>query len=241
MPDIDTGVHFIDYYTNGSWGFVRGGAGTIVQMGGGIASTVADPLSIPEGMYEQLQESHAFASTHSESTGGYLIQFGLDATEIYGLADGWEGKDIDGNPLTQEEREEGWAKGTIGVLGVVGAAGGTALGLRNCLIRAPGSSVPKGYTRVYRAVSEEEYRDILSTGVLRQGPNSLEGKWFADSLEGANAHGRSLFPNGRFRLIEVDVPDNAPSLFKSPNLDGLGPARYLHIDDLLPVRPRPLE
>jgi hypothetical protein len=107
--------------------------------------------------------------------------------------------------------------------------------------------VPDGYTRVYRAVSEAEYQDILKTGQLRQGPNSLEGKWFADSLEGAKAHATGngktppLFPDGKYRLIEVDVPNNAPSLSTRPNLDGHGPARYLHNDDLPPLKPRPLE
>ncbi len=101
--------------------------------------------------------------------------------------------------------------------------------------------VPQGYSRVYRAVSETEYQDILSTRQLRSGPNSLEGKWFADSIERARAHGKALYPDGMYHLIEADVPDNAPSLFRQPNLDGRGPARYLHLDDLRDVVPQPLE
>jgi len=89
-------------------------------------------------------------------------------------------------------------------------------------------------------VSEAEYQNILQSGQFRQGPNSLEGKWFADTLEGALAHGMKLFPGEKFHLIEADVSDNAPSLFKQPNLDGLGLARYLHQDDLEAVIPRPL-
>jgi hypothetical protein len=100
--------------------------------------------------------------------------------------------------------------------------------------------IPQGHSRVYRAVSEAEYQDILQTGRLRQGPNSLEGKWFADSVEGAGLHGDALQGPGKYRIIEVDVPDNAPSLFRQPNLDGRGPARYLHLDDLNDVTPRPL-
>lgn len=90
-------------------------------------------------------------------------------------------------------------------------------------------------------MSEAEYQDILRTGRLRQGPNSTEGKWFADSLDGAKAHGEGLFRDGEFRLIEADVPDDAPSLFRLPNLDGHGPARFLDMDDLDDVEPRPLE
>jgi len=98
----------------------------------------------------------------------------------------------------------------------------------------------QGCTRVYRAVSEAEYQQILRTGRFEVGPNSMEGKWFADSLDGAAAHGRALEGSGSFRLIEADVPNNAPSLFQQPNLDGRGPARYLHIDDLQGVTPRPI-
>jgi hypothetical protein len=84
-----------------------------------------------------------------------------------------------------------------------------------------------GFTRAFRAVGEEEYEDILATGEFRPGPNSLEGKWFADSLEGAKAHGNVLYPDGNFRLVEADLPNDARSLFRLPNLDGKGPARYL--------------
>jgi hypothetical protein len=94
-------------------------------------------------------------------------------------------------------------------------------------------------SRGYRAVSEAEYQDILKTGQFRQGPNSLEGKWFSDSLDGARLHGEALEGAGKYRLIEADVPNNAPSLFRQPNLDGRGPSRYFHLDDLQGVVPRP--
>jgi hypothetical protein len=103
------------------------------------------------------------------------------------------------------------------------------------------SSVPTGHTRVYRAVSEAEYQDILASSQFRAAPNSLEGKWFADSAECAKAHGEALFPGSSYRLIQADVPDDVPSLFRHENLDGLGPARFLHIDDLKGVVPRPLD
>ncbi len=101
--------------------------------------------------------------------------------------------------------------------------------------------VPPGHTRVYRAVSAAELADIVETGKMRQGPNSMEGKWFADSPEGAEAHGVALSGGDPYCLIEADVPDAAPSLYKVENLDGRGPARYLDIDDLKDVVPRALE
>jgi hypothetical protein len=123
------------------------------------------------------------------------------------------------------------AKGADDVVEAVGGRG----------VRPTGTPVPQQHTRVFRAVGEDEYQDIVSTGRLREGPNSLEGKWFADSLDGAIAHGRALFPDGRFRLVEVDVPNDAPSLFRQPNLDGRGPARFVQNDDLPALTPRPLE
>ena len=98
-----------------------------------------------------------------------------------------------------------------------------------------------GYTRAYRAVSLQEYADILITGKFRVGPSSMEGKWFADTLEGALGHGQALYPGGDFKLIEADLPDDAPSLFKEPNIDGKGPGRYLAIEDLGNVVPRAVE
>jgi hypothetical protein len=108
-------------------------------------------------------------------------------------------------------------------------------------VRQTDTPIPEGHTRVFRAVSEDEYQDIISHRQFREGPNSLEGKWFADSLDGAIDHGFALFPNGRFRLIEVDIPNDTPSLFRQPNLDGRGPARFVHNDDLPALSPRPLE
>lgn len=99
--------------------------------------------------------------------------------------------------------------------------------------------IPPHHTRVYRVMCEDEYRELFETGEFREGSNSLEGKWFADSLDGALEHARVLYPDGDYRVVEVDVSDFAPSLFKHANLDGHGPARYLHVDDLLGVTPRP--
>ncbi len=131
-------------------------------------------------------------------------------------------------------------------LAVVGAAlpiiSGRVLtiGNKRCIPRdAPKRiPVPEGHTRVYRAVSEAEYQDILKTGQLRQGPNSMMGKWFADTPEGVRLHGDALEGAGKYRIIEVDIPDNLPSLHFDPNLDLRGPARYLDAEDLINLKPR---
>lgn len=107
-------------------------------------------------------------------------------------------------------------------------------------LRVPASiPVPAGHTRVYRAVSEAEFQDILQVGHFRKGSNSFEfGKWFADSPEGAKLHGDALMGVGKYRIIEADVPSNAPSLYQPDNMDGRGPARYLSLEDLINVFPR---
>jgi hypothetical protein len=66
-----------------------------------------------------------------------------------------------------------------------------------------------------------------------------KGKWFADSYENALLHGDALEGVGKYRILQADLPNSAPSLFKMSNLDGRGPARYLHLDDLVDVTPRP--
>ena len=45
----------------------------------------------------------------------------------------------------------------------------------------------------------------------------------------------------RGKGVEVDVPDDTPSLFRQPNLDGRGPNRFVQNDDLPALTPRPLE
>lgn len=106
---------------------------------------------------------------------------------------------------------------------------------------SPREEVQRGYTRCYRAVGKAEFEDIMHTGQLRPGINTLEGKWFADTLDGARLHGETLYPGEDFYLIEVDVPDDAPSLSRRDNLDGFGPARFLHSDDLHGLKPRVVE
>jgi RHS repeat-associated protein len=112
-------------------------------------------------------------------------------------------------------------------------------------VQAPkaGLPVPNGFRRVYRAVSEAEYQDALQSGQFKPGPpNSYQsGRWFADTLESAQAQGNKLYPDGKFRLLEADIPGNAPSMYQHPNMDQLGPATYLDFEDLNGVVPRPVQ
>ena len=122
----------------------------------------------------------------------------------------------------------------------VGSPAVRALGARKASgLGAAESAVSPGFTRSYRAVSPAEFDDIMKTGRFNVGPNSVEGKYFADTLEGVVKHGDTLQGAGKYRIVEADLPNNAPSLYTWPNLDGYGPARYIHVDDLNGVTPRP--
>ena len=84
---------------------------------------------------------------------------------------------------------------------------------------------------LYRCMSEAELQDVLSTGVFRAVPGSLEGKWLATSIIDAAAWG------GRFtqasgvphdRIVEADLPDGAASrAYFVRRLDGIGPAYFV--------------
>jgi hypothetical protein len=89
--------------------------------------------------------------------------------------------------------------------------------------------------RLYRVVSWEEVVDIRQCGTLRQGPNSLEGKWFAERFSHAEAWGRSLYPAGTtgLHVIDVDVADDiANRWFRWDMLDTIGPGRYAEAGEL---------
>jgi hypothetical protein len=65
-------------------------------------------------------------------------------------------------------------------------------------------------------VNHAEFDDIVATGRFNQGPNSLEGKWFADHYDDVIRHGDGLEGPGNYRIVEADLPDNAPSLYVCP-------------------------
>lgn len=60
--------------------------------------------------------------------------------------------------------------------------------------------------KLYRAVSDAEFRDLNHTGKFREISSSLEGKWFAENVEDAMQWGNVLEGMGNYRIIEVDIP-----------------------------------
>ena len=46
---------------------------------------------------------------------------------------------------------------------------------------------------LFRAVSVAEYQSIMRLGAFSSSDNSLEGKWFAESLSAAQAWGQAFY------------------------------------------------
>ena len=82
-------------------------------------------------------------------------------------------------------------------------------------------------------MSPQELSDIFSCGGFRPIPSSLQGKWFAEAATHASAWGVKLYQHhgGPFHIVQLDIPqDVADLLFRLPNLDQIGPARYAEGD-----------
>jgi hypothetical protein len=87
--------------------------------------------------------------------------------------------------------------------------------------------------RLYRAVCWAEFEDIQLRRVFRPVASSMEGKWFAEKLEDAREWGQRFYqPNELpFSIVYVDIPDQlAEQMFRTANLDGIGPARWADLD-----------
>jgi hypothetical protein len=85
----------------------------------------------------------------------------------------------------------------------------------------------------YRCVGVNEFQDIISTRTFRISSNSLEGKFFADTLEAARAWGNVLNPSAKFHIIKVELDERVSEILEVfPNLDGIGTAYYVSNDML---------
>lgn len=90
--------------------------------------------------------------------------------------------------------------------------------------------------KLYRAISDAEFQDLIDIGGFRPTPGSLEGKWFALYPEDAKQLGNILHGVGNYRIIEVEVPKEiGDQFFKIERLDKIGPATFAEIDQLRAV------
>ena len=93
-------------------------------------------------------------------------------------------------------------------------------------------------TRLYRAVSLDEFNDIRHRRRFRTIPGMMEGKWFADNDEVAKLHADALYPDGDGFIVAGDIESkHLTRLFRARNLDGFGPATYLEQGDLDLIAP----
>ena len=106
----------------------------------------------------------------------------------------------------------GWYVGA----GVLGAAIGAGIGMV-VSYSATGSitsSTGQVFTSLfkssslYRSVGPDELADLKTTGKFRQGPNSMEGKFFANSKKGAMKWGKSF---NQPSYVKIRIPKNSLS------------------------------
>jgi hypothetical protein len=92
-----------------------------------------------------------------------------------------------------------------------------------------------GTITLYRAVSPQELIDILSSNVFRVIPSALQGKWFAEDARDTAQWGIRFWRlgGGPFHIVQVLLPEGvADQMYRLPNLDRIGPARYAEGDVL---------
>ena len=78
----------------------------------------------------------------------------------------------------------------------------------------------------------------MATNVFKAGPNSLGGKFFAESAEDAAQWGDKLEGAGNYKVISATFPKSAADSFiRWDRLDGIGPARYGELDELNAANP----
>jgi len=96
-------------------------------------------------------------------------------------------------------------------------------------------------TKLYRAVSVEEYNQILSTGKFEV-KGGAEGKYFAESPTDASTWGSKMMGTGNFRIIEAEFPSDASNQFyRWDRLDGIGPARFGEMNQLKDAKIKPFQ
>jgi RHS repeat-associated protein len=109
---------------------------------------------------------------------------------------------------------------------------GVVIGLS---LMIPGPQVG-GTTKLYRAVSNAEFEQIMRTGTFEIAENSLSVKWFAESAEHAAEWGNKMYGGDKmaFKIIDVTIPTvQADKFVRYESLDGIGPARYATMEQLV--------
>jgi hypothetical protein len=119
--------------------------------------------------------------------------------------------------------------GRIAQVATIASVASAALGIAATWFRA-GAAAEGGTTTLFRAVNEAEFAQIMRDGVFKQGPNSLEGKWFATTAKDAASWGSLL---GNPRLVSAEVATSTvKTMYHATRLDAIGPAVYAELSQL---------
>jgi len=89
-------------------------------------------------------------------------------------------------------------------------------------------------TKLYRAVSNDEYNSIVSNLYkFSYFPNAMEMKWFATSIKHVKIWGDLLYKNGSYKIIVINVPkESLKHMYYVKFLDGIGPAYAADVESL---------
>lgn len=80
-------------------------------------------------------------------------------------------------------------------------------------------------TKLYRVMSEGEYNSLVKNGQFTQYDKAMESKWFATNTKDAAEWGKKFYPNGNYKMVEIEVPkDSLSQMYHVDKLDSIGSA-----------------
>ena len=86
-------------------------------------------------------------------------------------------------------------------------------------------------TKLYRVMSDAEYESLMSNGQFTPYDMAMEEKWFATSMEDAEEWASHFYPDGNYRMVEIEVNTGSLSnMYYNGYLDGIGPAYCSPLD-----------
>ena len=88
-------------------------------------------------------------------------------------------------------------------------------------------------TKLYRVMSEAEYDSVMTHGKFVPYDRAMEEKWFATTAEDATKWADIFYPDGNYKMLEIEVDTNALSqMYYNQHLDNIGPAYCASLETL---------
>lgn len=80
-------------------------------------------------------------------------------------------------------------------------------------------------TKLYRVMTGAEYDSVMTHGKFVPYDRAMEEKWFATTQADATKWADIFYPDGNYRMIEIEVDTDALSkMYYNQHLDNIGPA-----------------